>query len=57
MTELRMWAAVFQEEYFEQHPRERYLDREKRRLSDVECNSEQEKLERMMKRAKKPADE
>ncbi len=43
-TELNYWAAVFQEEYYEQHPRERY----KNGMSESDCSCEIEKFKKLM---------
>ena len=53
MTELRLWAAVFQEEYFEQHPEERSRSRMQNGMSEQECDAEIAKMARIMKPGKK----
>lgn len=47
-TELNYWAAVFQEEYYELHPHERY----KNGMNENECKHEMEKFKRLMHPAK-----
>lgn len=49
MTELRLWAAVFQEEFFEMNPQERHKDRVKNGLTNSQCDAEIKKMKRIMK--------
>ena len=44
-TEFNYWAVVFQEEYFEAHPKERY----KSGMTESDCAGEIEKFKEMMK--------
>ena len=43
-TEFNYWAVVFQEEYYEAHPKERY----KSGMTESDCAREVEKFKRMM---------
>ena len=45
-TEFNYWAVVFQEEYNEAHPKERYKDR----MSDKDCVQEIENFKMLMSR-------
>ena len=45
-TEFNYWAVVFQEEYYETHPHERYLSG----MTEHDCADEIEKFKRMMNR-------
>ena len=45
ITEFNYWAVVFQEEYYEAHPKERY----KAGMTESDCAIEIEKFKRMMK--------
>ena len=45
VTEFNYWAAVYQEEYFEAHPKERYRNG----MSECDCAREVEKFKQMMK--------
>ena len=44
ITEFNYWAAVYQEEYYEAHPKERY----KAGMTDCDCARVVEKFKRMM---------
>jgi hypothetical protein len=44
-TEFNYWSVVFQEEYFEAYPHERYRDE----MTESNCAKEVEKFKRMMK--------
>lgn len=46
VTEFNYWAAVYQEEYYEAHPHERYRSG----MTESECAGSIEKFKRMMKR-------
>lgn len=43
-TELNYWAAVFQEEYYEEHPEDRY----KNGMSNADCDVEISKMKALM---------
>ena len=43
-TEFNQWAVVFQEEYYEAHPHERY----KSGMAECDCAGEIAKFKRMM---------
>ena len=43
-TEFNYWAVVFQEEYYEAYPHERYRDG----MTECDCAGEIEKFKRMM---------
>jgi len=44
-TEFNYWSVVFQEEYYEAHPKERFRDE----ITDYNCTEEIEKFKRIMK--------
>ena len=44
-TEFNYWAVVFQEEYYEAHPRKRYRNG----MSENDCADEIDKFKRMMR--------
>jgi hypothetical protein len=44
-TEFNYWAVVFQEEYYEAHPHERY----QRGMTECDCAGEIEKFRMLMK--------
>jgi hypothetical protein len=44
-TEFNYWAVVFQEEYYEAHPKERY----RAGTTESDCAREVEKFKRMMR--------
>ena len=43
-TEFNYWAVVFQEEYYEAHPKERFRDG----MTECDCAGEIEKFKRLM---------
>ena len=46
ITEFNYWAVVFQEEYYEAHPKERY----KAGMTEIDCVIEIEKFKGVMNR-------
>ena len=44
-TEFNYWAVVFQEEYYEAHPKERFIYS----MTECDCAGEIEKFKEMMK--------
>ena len=48
-TEFNYWAVVFQEEYYEAHPKERYRDG----MTESECAGEIAKFRKLMGRSER----
>lgn len=45
-TEFKYWSVVFEEEYYEAHPKERFRDS----MTESDCAGEIEKFKRIMNR-------